>query len=179
MKLYVVRHGQTNWNAEHRAQGKVDTNLNSKGIEQAKKVKEILKEKQIDFIISSPLKRAIQTAMVSNEDRKLPILLDDRISERDLGGLQGEKIEEIDFKTLWVYSDRSYKNVESTKELFQRVYTFMESIKKQYMNKHILLVTHGGVSVPIHCYFHGTPKNKDLGEFILENCEIAEYETEE
>lgn len=176
MKLYVVRHGQTNWNAEHRAQGKIDVDLNQKGIEQAKKVKEILKEKKIDFIISSPLKRAMQTAMVINEDRKLQILLDDRISERNLGDLQGEKVEEIDFKTLWVYSDSSYKKVESTKALFQRVYTFMDSIKKQYMDKQILLVTHGGVSVPIYCYFHGIPENKDLEEFILENCEIAEYE---
>ena len=66
MKIYVVRHGQTNWNVKGKIQGKSDIELNEKGIEQAKELKELIKNYDINLIISSPLKRAKQTAEIIN-----------------------------------------------------------------------------------------------------------------
>lgn len=58
MKIYVIRHGQTNQNLEGRIQGKTDIELNAKGKEQAEEVRKFIKKYNIDLIISSPLKRA-------------------------------------------------------------------------------------------------------------------------
>ncbi len=54
MKLYVIRHGQTDWNVAGKCQGRTDIELNSTGIEQAKKAKTQLKDHKIDLIICSP-----------------------------------------------------------------------------------------------------------------------------
>lgn len=70
MKFYVVRHGQTDWNAEGRIQGKTDIELNETGIEQARQLKELIKDYNIDLIISSPLKRTRKTAEIINETVK-------------------------------------------------------------------------------------------------------------
>ena len=66
-KFYVIRHCQINWNYEGKLQGKTDIELNENGIEQAKKVKELIKNYDIDLIVSSPLKRARKTAEIINE----------------------------------------------------------------------------------------------------------------
>ena len=62
MRLLLTRHGQTDWNVQGKAQGRTDTELNSTGIEQAKRLAEKIKNYNIDIIISSPLKRARKTA---------------------------------------------------------------------------------------------------------------------
>ena len=61
MKLYIIRHGETPWNAEGRLQGQTDIPLNENGIRLAKITGEALKDVPFDFAISSPLKRARQT----------------------------------------------------------------------------------------------------------------------
>ena len=66
MAVLMTRHGQTDQNVEKRVQGKADIELNATGIEQAKITSEKLKDEKIDIIISSPLKRAKQTAEIIN-----------------------------------------------------------------------------------------------------------------
>ena len=77
--IYIVRHGQTDWNVEGIYQGRIDIPLNKTGIEQAKKTKEELKGIKFDKVFSSPLKRAIETAQIICNN---PIIKDDRIIER-------------------------------------------------------------------------------------------------
>ena len=67
MKIYVTRHGQTDWNVQGKTQGRADIELNEVGIKQAKQTKEELKNIDIDLIICSPLKRAKKTAEIINE----------------------------------------------------------------------------------------------------------------
>jgi broad specificity phosphatase PhoE len=62
--IYVVRHGQTDWNLEGRFQGRIDIPLNEKGKNQAKKTKEKLEGIEFDKVFSSPLKRALETAQI-------------------------------------------------------------------------------------------------------------------
>lgn len=85
MKLYVIRHGQTDWNVAGKCQGMSDIELNETGIEQAKKVKEQIKKYNINLIISSPLKRAKKTAEIINEAINCPIEYDNRVIERGFG----------------------------------------------------------------------------------------------
>ena len=66
MKIYVMRHGQTDWNLAGKAQGRTDIELNDTGIEQAKQTKKQIDNYKIDLIICSPLKRARKTAEIIN-----------------------------------------------------------------------------------------------------------------
>ena len=62
MKIYIIRHGQTDWNVQRKIQGTSDIELNSTGIKQSEEARKIVKELELDFIICSPLKRARKTA---------------------------------------------------------------------------------------------------------------------
>ena len=103
MKIYVTRHGQTDWNVQGKTQGRADIELNEVGIKQAKQTKEELKNIDIDLIICSPLKRAKKTAEIINEGRNIPIIFDDQIIERNFGEFEGEKIK---FDEFWDYKTK-------------------------------------------------------------------------
>ncbi len=89
MKLYIIRHGETSWNAEGRLQGQTDIPLNENGIRLAKITGEALKEVPFDLAISSPLKRARQTAELVLAGRQVPVLEDARIEELSFGSWEG------------------------------------------------------------------------------------------
>lgn len=179
--IYVTRHGQTNWNLDKRVMGRCDEQLNQKGIEQAYITKEKLEDYDIDLIICSPLLRARQTAQIINEDKNVEIILDERIIERDFGEFEGLHYDEYDNVSLWdYYKNTQYEKAESMKEFFDRVYVFCDEILENYPDKNILLVTHGGVSCALNCYFNNNiPEGSlsDIGLF-LKNCEVATYTSE-
>ena len=79
MVIYVLRHGETDWNTKHWLQGTTDIPLNQNGIEVAEITAEALKEVPFDVIFSSPLQRAHQTAEILRRDRKIPLIVDERL----------------------------------------------------------------------------------------------------
>lgn len=83
MKIIVIRHGQTYWNAFGKLQGQTDIELNDVGMQQAEKTGKLIKNENIDLIITSPLKRAKKTAELINKNFKVPIIEDNRLIERD------------------------------------------------------------------------------------------------
>ena len=158
MEILLTRHGQTEWNLLKKLQSKTNIELNETGVEQAKKIKEKLKNTNIDIIICSPLKRAIQTAEIINEERNLPIILDNRISERDFGEFEGKFDTEFDLDSFWNYKQNvMYNRAENISDFFNRIYSFLNDIQEKYKEKRILIVSHLGVSIPIRCYFEGMP----------------------
>jgi len=96
--IYLVRHGSTEWNEKRIWQGVVDTELSSRGIEEVEKVSEFFKNKSIDAIFSSPMKRARQTANIIaskigyDSDR---IITDNRLRECEIRLWNGKTNEEI------------------------------------------------------------------------------------
>lgn len=177
MKIYITRHGRTNWNIEKKVQGKADISLNKEGIDQAYQTREKLLKENIDLIISSPLVRAKQTADLINEGREIPIIYDDRISERDFGELEGLKQDDFDFPGFWSYKrNLKYERAENIKDFFNRIYGFMDDTIFKYSDKNILLVTHGGVSIPLRTYFEGIPEDDNLLSLVIDNCEYVTYE---
>ena len=135
MLLYVVRHGQTVWNLEHRCQGISDIPLTEIGREEAKKLAPLVKSLDIDVVISSPLERAIDTAkiLVNNE---LPINIDDRIIERDWGMNEGMKVDEVDQFDCWdVILNTNVQGIERVQDFMKRVSEFIEDIKYRYADK--------------------------------------------
>ena len=174
MEILLTRHGQTEWNVLGKVQGRADIELNEKGILQAKETGKTLNEEKIDLIICSPLKRAKQTAEIINKDRNIPIIYDEDVIERDFGEFEGINKKEFDFEGYWSYKQNNkYEKAENIKDFFDRVYKFLNKIKKEYEDKRVLIVAHGGISIPVNCYFNGIPEDDNLLKLVLGNCEVA------
>jgi broad specificity phosphatase PhoE len=94
--LVMLRHGQTEYNAGSRMQGQVDTDLSDLGREQAAAAAEVLAKRQPLTIVSSDLRRALDTAVVLGERSGLPVLVDTRLRETHLGDWQGLTHLEVD-----------------------------------------------------------------------------------
>lgn len=174
--LFITRHGQTDWNVLHKVQGKANISLNAKGINQALQTKQKLESQKIDLIICSPLKRTKETAEIINSNRNIPIIYDEKISERDFGEFEGTEQENFDFEVFWsYYKNFKYQKAENIKDFFSRIYSRLDEIKSEYRNINVLLVTHGGVSIPVNCYFNGIPTEDNLLSLVLNNCEVVSY----
>ena len=177
MKIYVVRHGQTDYNINGLFQGRKDIPLNSVGIKQAEETAQKFKNIPVDIILVSPLTRAKETAKyISNVTGIKPVIEQDLI-ERNFGDMEGKpNREDCNIKMLLDY-EKNYNicNVEPIQSLFKRVSDCLDKIIDKYMGKNVVLVTHGGVAQAIDIYFHGFPKNKDLQSIALKNCEVREY----
>ena len=177
MKIYVVRHGQTDYNINGLFQGRKDIPLNSVGIKQAEETAQKFKNIPVDIILVSPLTRAKETAKyISNITGIKPVIEKDLI-ERNFGDMEGKpNREDCNIKMLLDY-EKNYNicNVEPIQSLFKRVSDCLDKIIDKYMGKNVVLVTHGGVAQAIDIYFHGFPENKDLQSIALKNCEVREY----
>ncbi len=174
--LYVVRHGQTDWNLKNKIQGQADIPLNKLGKKQAYDLQVLLKDISFQYVISSPLLRAKETAKILCNFRS-SFLLDNRLIERDFGEFEGLRKDEFDSDTFWNYKEanRKYEKAENINMLLDRVYNFLNEYKTVYEAKHVLVVTHAGVIPAIRCYFYGIPKNNDLFTYHCKNCEILTF----
>ena len=178
MKIYYVRHGQTDWNLAERMQGGgSEKKLNETGIEQAKETKQELENVKYDVLICSPMHRAIQTAEIINKDRNVPIITDERIRERKLGDLEGNKVTDETVKKIWDYNlNYQIPNGESLHDFEKRILEFLDEIKQKYTDKTVLIVAHGGIAKVLKMHLYGMPESKNLSEIGMKNCEIIEAE---
>ncbi len=176
MKLYIVRHGQTDGNVNKIMDGIRDIDLNNNGIEQAQVTRDSLKGIEFDLIICSPLTRTKHTMEIININNN-PVVFDERVMERDCGEFTGKGFDSLDRDLYWNYNDTTiYEKAESIEHLFNRVYKFLDEIKENYRDKTILLVTHEGITKVISCYFNGIPKDGNLQTLGLKNCEVKIYD---
>ena len=177
--IYLTRHDQTDWNVQKKVMGRCDEPLNEKGREQARQTKELLSNIAFDLIICSPLLRAKETAQIIEQDRNIKIEYDDRIIERDFGELEGLETKAFDFDGFWnYYKNNTYDKAENIQEFFNRIYVFLDDICTKYADKNILIVAHGGVSIPFNCYFNDNIPEGSLVEagLVLGNCQVATYD---
>lgn len=105
-------------------------------------------------------------------------MLDEGLRERCFGEFEGKTREEFDFSEIWNYKlNKQYENAESTGELFKRVQKFLNRIQEEYKDKTVLLVTHGGVTVPIRATLEGIPEGMEVLQGLgIDNCEVKEYD---
>jgi probable phosphoglycerate mutase len=176
MKIYSTRHGETQWNLENRIVGITDLPLTDRGIEQAAMLAENVKNiGDIDIIISSPMKRARQTAQFTADALGLSVITDERLREWDYGSFEG----------LDRYADGFYENKrqfgvkmkdggESLLQLAHRVYSVLDEIIEKYSDKNVLIVSHGGVCRVIHTYFNDMTTD-EYSSWFMGNCQLIEY----
>lgn len=176
MKIYFVRHGQTDANIAMKGGQSIqelDAPLNSAGEEQAEILAKQLKDVKFDFIISSPLKRSIQTAEIINKYHKLPIKIEDKVRERNAGTYINTNIwhDLFDFD-----KDIKLKDGESLHDFYNRVYEYFNNLKQKYPEKTILVVSHGGVHHVLYALSNNLPKAGNIRISPMYNCEFREYE---
>ncbi len=176
MLLYVVRHGKTAWNLEHRCQGISDIPLADKGIEEALELKKLIDELDIDVVISSPLSRARETAKILIGNR-LPVNIDDRLIERDWGMNEGMIVDTLDQIDCWDFIlNTNVQNIERVQDFMKRVSEFIEDTKNRYPDKKILIVTHSAVLRAIHYLLGRIPEDGNLARINIPNLRVIEYE---
>lgn len=154
MQIYIIRHGETDWNRKHLLQGATDIPLNQNGIDVARLTAEALKDVPFDVIYTSPLKRAVQTAEILRGDRDIPVIRDNRLKEISFGpyeGLccarEGYSIPDPEFVNF--FQDPAHYNPpeggESIAELCVRTTDFLTELIENPENrdKTILLSGHG------------------------------------
>ena len=174
MKIYLVRHGETNLNSPiRRMQGSSNISLNDNGIKQAEEASLKLKDLNFDLIISSPYKRAYETASIINEVLNIDLICDDRIKERDYGDLEAmlykKEYCDIDYDLVSVHGEEynHYKD---------RLLDFLDDIKNKYSDKKVLVVCHNGVIGLISCLIEGMPEDRNYVTRGISNGEIKEIE---
>jgi probable phosphoglycerate mutase len=181
MNLYVVRHGETDFNVQERYAGSTDIPLNKKGMEQAKQLAGELANINFDIIVTSSLLRAKQTAEIINEIRKTPLFVSDGFKERNLGVYEGLTKEEAKERYPRLWEERSTRLIdgaptggETIRQFDERVTNALSEIERKYTSQSVLLVTHGYVSRIINRHYNNLTYD-NMHEFSLGNCEVAEY----
>lgn len=156
MRLILVRHGLTPWNIEGKIHGTADIGLSEKGIEQAKKVAQMISKEKPSKIFSSPLKRAFTTAEIISKKFDLPVEKRGELVEINYGEFEGKTFEEIkmDEKSAKIWSERrkdkyhfKLKGGESFEEMnVNRIQPFVHELLHRFEEKTAIVVAHSGVN---------------------------------
>ncbi len=182
MEIYIVRHGETIWNAKKLLQGRADIELNENGRKLAGITGKVLDSMEFDYIFSSPLIRAYETACLIRGHRDIPIIRDERLRELSFGVYEGE-----DFSALLKDETNSFHNFfkqpelyvapeggETLEHLSARAGEFMqekiEPLAKEC--KRVMIVAHGALNKGIMTYV----KKHDTSMFwsggLQKNCNV-------
>lgn len=156
--IYLVRHGETDWNIERKLQGSTDIPLNDQGRSQAASLQQHFENVTFDAAYSSDLIRAKETAEIICKQKKLPVNIHKALRERSWGNHEGQTfdslrlkygalfqplIEDYDYKADDVHPD--LHQVESYASAVQRAIDYLMKIQQHYLGKSILVVSHGGI----------------------------------
>lgn len=168
MKIYITRHGETEWNKAGRMQGWNNSDLTQKGIDNAQKLGQALKDIPFDCVYCSPLGRAIQTANCIVGLRNIPIIYDENLKEMNFGIWEGmtHDVVEANYKeehfNLW-NMPTNYKPVsgEDFMTLIARARTVFDTLTHLENVENILVVSH---AIFIKAFFC-VAKGYTLGEF--------------
>lgn len=188
MKIYVMRHGQTDWNVAKRLQGRSDTELNENGRELARKTGEALLTVPFTIAFTSPLKRAKETAALALGGRGVPIVEDERLIEISFGVYEGlcsskenYEIPDTEFSNFFTAPDqyRVPEGGESFAELHKRTAEFLRDIttRPELEEETVLVATHGAAGRALL----NVLRTFELKDFwnggVSKNCSVAILES--
>lgn len=147
MNIYLVRHAHSIYSKEE-----LTRPLSEKGLMEAENVSEILSSKDIDVVISSFYKRAIQTVEGIAKKQGLEIVIEEDFRERKLAAASVENFDET-MEKLWEDFDFSLEGGESNNKAMERGITALNKVIKRYNGKNIVIGTHGNIMVLMMNYF--------------------------
>jgi len=184
MELYLIRHGETVWNARGLLQGKQDIQLNEKGILAAQTFGKVVSDVEFDKIYCSPLNRAYTTAMLIKGDRDIPVIKDDRLRELSFGDCEG-----TDFRIWrdekcpyhWFFDDPAKyippENGETLSHLCERTGDFIKNVLEPQLNSvnRVMIVAHGALNASIMTNLEKRDLSHFWGTGLQGNCEATVY----
>lgn len=184
MKLFFIRHGQTDWNLQGKIQGSYDSELNDTGIKQAIELSEVLLKLNYKFsrIYTSPQKRALKTAKILSEYSNIEYIPIDDLKEINMGeweGLSWKEVEEnypTEYKK-WLLN-RQYTrtpNGESYDDMLKRVLIAINQIIDENSDN-VVVISHSAIIMGLQCYVTNTPFN-DMLKFKTKNATITEIDS--
>lgn len=166
INLYIVRHPEVENALLKVFNGSLDVDLSKNGLEQAQKLKEFFRDKEIKKIFSSPLKRCLKTASIIKEAIDCTLIVDERLKERNFGVFESLSWQAIEKKYpieaenfLKDPFNFKIKNGESFFDVYNRVKSFLEEFD---FSEHTLIVAHGGVNRVMIKHFLGLKNEKIL-----------------
>jgi broad specificity phosphatase PhoE len=152
MKLVIVRHGETEWNVQHKVMGQLDSPLTAKGIQQAKAIADRLRRLKFTSIYSSDLGRAVQTANIIAETCGKQIIFDAELREWNMGIFEGLTVSEMHEK--FPQERQDYEQIgdeyiipkgESLTQCRARGFRILNAIAERHSDENVVVVTHGCV----------------------------------
>jgi alpha-ribazole phosphatase len=185
MKLFLIRHGETDWNLKGKIQGSSDIELNDTGIKQAEELSNKVLEESYKFskIYSSSQRRAVNTAEILRRVINVDYISIEGLEEINLGEWEGLSWAEVKEKyptgyEEW-YINRRYTKPpkgESYQEMLQRVLTAIRKIINENYDD-VVIVTHSAVIMCIQCYITNTPFD-EMMKFKTDNTSITEIDSD-
>ena len=140
MRIYLIRHGETDWNLEGRLQGREDIPLNENGIRQAKNCGQVFRGRRIKAILTSPLIRAKRTAEIIAEITGIrQVIVEEGLIERDFGVLAGVTYDSKKYYDTFGIDD----GLEPFERLHQRVIKCIKERAEEFYEEDIIMVSHG------------------------------------
>lgn len=146
MTIYIVRHGETEENRQRILQGHLPGTLTENGMEQIRMAAERLADKGVAFtrIVSSDLRRAMESAGIIAERLNIPVIPMEMLRERDWGRFTGISIQEAMDKYLidgkWAFPEGS---VETADEIYKRAGMALAELERRFADETVIVVTHG------------------------------------
>ncbi len=152
-RLWLVRHGQTDWNVAGRVQGHTPTELNEEGRRQARVLAEFFLDNTFAACWTSDLPRAAQTADIIVGERDIPVTKTESLRERSFREYEGQTSAQISAARTALGLEQTgdladwtnMPGIESNDAVWERVSKTLLSLSDQYSGKDVLVVTHGGV----------------------------------
>ncbi|MCM2676776.1 histidine phosphatase family protein [Alkalicoccobacillus plakortidis] len=178
MKLYLIRHGESMGNLQGKIQGAMDFPLSELGTKQVDLISAYCKEMKLDYIYSSDLTRAYDTAKKIGETTKRSVQTWDKIREVYLGPLQGLTRDEIKEKyPITVKKSIITSGIEGTEtkeELTERCRLVLQELKQEHMNESVAIVSHGGFISILLMYILVGDKWSDFHRpFVIGNTSVT------
>jgi probable phosphoglycerate mutase len=183
-QVFIIRHGETEWNIANIRQGHLDSRLTPEGVAQAQALAQRLTRERFRLIYSSDLGRAMQTAQIIADATGHEIVSDPRLRERHLGIFQGLSSDEIKVKHPEEYRlhrtlgpDYVIPTGESVRQQVARNLAYLNEIAVKHLGESIVVITHGGVlsglfrhtfSIPFEAPRRFEFTNAGLNVFIYE-----------
>jgi len=182
MRMTIVRHGETDWNAISRIQGQQDVALNYRGIQQAQAAATHLAGQHFDALYSSDLKRAYDSAIPLSKIINLPVQTTPSIREWKLGILEGLLRTEAEqqYPDIYPIYDQQHPDSlipqgETIRQRHQRACQWLEDKSLQHQNQHILVITHGGILDDWYRHVKNIPLETSR-DWLLNNAGISQFE---
>ncbi len=168
MELYLIRHGQTDWNNQFLIQGRTNNELNEAGRQQAREITHFFKEVKPTKLISSPLVRAVETLNIIKENHNwdISIVENEKFIERDFGEFEGKDVKMYNEETDYTKYELFEQNQQIEKRVSQGIEEIVADAKKDDV---VIIACHSHTMKSFLTHYYPEKYNY---KYKLKNCGI-------